>query len=51
MVYRGISPLFCIDVWEHAYYLDYNLDRGRYLKLVIDKLLNWEFINKNMVNA
>ena len=51
LVYRGISPLFCIDVWEHAYYLDYNLDRGRYLKLVIDKLLNWEFINKNMVNA
>ena len=51
LVYRGISPIFCIDVWEHAYYLDYNLDRGRYLKLVIDKLLNWEFINKNMVNA
>jgi len=51
LVYRGVSPIFCIDVWEHAYYLDYNIDRGRYLKLVIDKLLNWDFINHNLANA
>lgn len=51
IVYRGVSPILCIDVWEHAYYLDYNLDRGKYLELVLDKLINWDFVNKNLVNA
>jgi len=51
LVYKGIAPVLCIDVWEHSYYLDYNLDRGKYLERVIDKLLNWKFANKNLENA
>jgi len=51
LVYRGLSPIFTIDVWEHAYYLDYNLDRTRYIQRVVDKLLNWEFANQNLAHA
>jgi len=51
LVYRGLSPIFCIDVWEHAYYLDYTLNRGEYLEAVIDKCINWNFVNKNLENA
>jgi Fe-Mn family superoxide dismutase len=51
LVYRGLSPVLCIDVWEHAYYLDYNMDRGRYLERVVENLINWDFANKNLANA
>jgi len=51
IVYRGLSPIFCVDVWEHAYYLDYQIDRGGYIEAVLDNLLNWEFVNKNLANA
>jgi len=51
IVYRGLSPILCIDVWEHAYYLDYENHRDKYLEKVIDKLINWKFANKNLVNA
>lgn len=43
----GIKPLLCIDVWEHAYYLDYQNNRKEYLTQVITNLLNWEFANQN----
>ncbi len=38
-----LKPLLTIDVWEHAYYLDYQNKRAAYVDAVIDKLLNWEF--------
>ena len=41
------KPLLTIDVWEHAYYLDYKNERPRHLKAVITRLLNWEFAAKN----
>ncbi len=44
----GMSPLLVIDVWEHAYYLDYQNDRGAYLTAIIDHLLNWDFANENL---
>jgi Fe-Mn family superoxide dismutase len=40
-------PLLTIDVWEHAYYLDYQNEREKYLDAVIDHLLNWEFAERN----
>ncbi len=45
---HGIIPLLCIDVWEHAYYLDYKNGRAEYVDNVINHLINWEFANKNL---
>lgn len=45
---HGIKPLLCIDVWEHAYYLDYKNGRADYADAVIKNLLNWEFANRNL---
>lgn len=44
---KGQVPLLTIDVWEHAYYLDYQNKRADYVNAVIDKLLNWEFAAAN----
>lgn len=43
----GQIPLLAIDVWEHAYYLDYQNERDRYVEAVVDELLNWPFAEKN----
>jgi Fe-Mn family superoxide dismutase len=40
-------PLLCIDLWEHAYYLDYEIDRASYLDSSVKQLLNWGFADKN----
>lgn len=40
--------LLVLDVWEHAYYLDYQNRRNDHLKTVVDKLINWEFAEKNL---
>lgn len=47
-LWKGMVPLLTIDVWEHAYYLDYQEDRGAYLDAVINHLLNWDFANENL---
>lgn len=41
-------PLLAIDVWEHAYYLDYQQRRNNYVAGVIEHLLNWDFANENL---
>ena len=43
----GMTPLLAIDVWEHAYYLDYQNRRADYVNAVLDKLINWEFALQN----
>jgi Fe-Mn family superoxide dismutase len=44
---HGQRPLLTVDVWEHAYYLDYQNRRADHVKAVVDKLLNWEFAGRN----
>ena len=43
----GMKPLLSIDVWEHAYYLDYQNRRADYVNAMLDKLINWEFALQN----
>ena len=45
---QGFRPLLTIDVWEHAYYLDYQNKRADHVNAVIDKLANWEFAAENL---
>lgn len=44
-------PVLTFDVWEHAYYLDYQNLRPKYEEAVVDHLLNWEFAEKNLASA
>jgi Fe-Mn family superoxide dismutase len=45
---NGINCLLTVDVWEHAYYLDYQNERPKYLESVLTKLLNWDFAGENL---
>lgn len=42
------TPLLTIDVWEHAYYIDYRNDRPKYIDTFLNHLVNWEFVEKNL---
>lgn len=47
---QGQKPILTIDVWEHAYYLDYQNRRLDYVNTLIEKLINWEFAEKNLAH-
>ncbi len=43
----GDTALLCIDVWEHAYYIDYRNARPKFVETFINSLANWEFASAN----
>jgi Fe-Mn family superoxide dismutase len=45
---HGLVPLLTLDVWEHAYYIDYRNERPRFLKSILDNLINWDFVATNL---
>jgi superoxide dismutase, Fe-Mn family len=45
---KGMKPILTIDVWEHAYYLDYQNRRADYVNSVLDRLMNWDFAAENL---
>ena len=44
-----LVPLFGIDVWEHAYYLDYQNRRPEYLETVLRNLINWQHLEEQLI--
>lgn len=43
----GDTPLLCIDVWEHAYYIDYRNARPKFVETFLSSLVNWDFASAN----
>lgn len=46
-----VTPLLTLDVWEHAYYLDYRNERARYVDAFLDRLIDWKFALDNVQAA
>src|SRR5574338_1590035 len=48
IVHEGMVPLFTLDVWEHAYYIDYRNERPRFAQSVLSSIVNWDFVAENL---
>ncbi len=47
---HGARALLTVDVWEHAYYIDYRNARPKFLEVFMDELVNWDFVAKNLAS-
>ena len=47
-VANGMRPALCLDVWEHAYYLDYQNRRADFCDAFLDHMVNWDFVLENI---
>jgi Fe-Mn family superoxide dismutase len=43
-----MKPLLTIDVWEHAYYIDYRNERPKFVDAVLGNVINWDFVAQNL---
>jgi Fe-Mn family superoxide dismutase len=48
VVHDGMQPLLTVDVWEHAYYIDYRNDRPKFVSAVLGNIVNWDFVATNL---
>ncbi len=48
VVHDGMQPLLTLDVWEHAYYIDYRNDRAKFAESVLGNIIDWEFVASNL---
>jgi superoxide dismutase, Fe-Mn family len=48
VVHDGMQPLLTLDVWEHAYYIDYRNDRAKFAESVLANIIDWEFVGSNL---
>lgn len=48
IAHDGMVPLFTLDVWEHAYYIDYRNERPRFVSSVLSNIVNWDFVAENL---
>ena len=48
---HGATALLTVDVWEHAYYIDYRNARPKFVETVMSELVNWDFVAKNFTGA
>jgi len=51
LVHDGMVPLFTLDVWEHAYYIDYRNERPKFASNVLSNIVNWDFVAQNLAKA
>jgi len=48
VAHDGMAPLFTLDVWEHAYYIDYRNERPKFVGAVLSNIVNWDFVASNL---
>ena len=48
IAHDGMAPVFTLDVWEHAYYIDYRNARPKFADAVLKNIVNWEFVAANL---